>query len=265
MNCHQFEADLVDLARGADLASPVEERLHGHLEECAGCAARFERERFLTTQLKTLAGSVPESPQAAAIERQLLQAFAERRAAVSRPAQASGSVFAMLAARPWLAAAVALIIATTVWLGSAPWWSTGEVQPDSTRAAIRPSESVPVSASATEGAITPAALAQAADTGPRMDAPQPRTSRNRDAGVGRARDEGVLRFVALPTAVGLPGLESGRIVRVELSTAMLPAYGFDLDPGTPSGVVEADLLVGQDGQPRAIRFVSVDSASRRRQ
>jgi hypothetical protein len=75
----------------------------------------------------------------------------------------------------------------------------------------------------------------------------------------------VLRFVALPTAVGLPGLESGRIVRVELSTAMLPAYGFDLDPGTPSGVVEADLLVGQDGQPRAIRFVSVDSASRRRQ
>jgi len=52
---------------------------------------------------------------------------------------------------------------------------------------------------------------------------------------------------------------------VELSTAMLPAYGFDVNPDTPSGVVEADLLVGQDGQPRAIRFVSVDSASRRRQ
>jgi hypothetical protein len=73
----------------------------------------------------------------------------------------------------------------------------------------------------------------------------------------------VLRFVTLPTAVGLPGLESGRIVRVKLSTAMLPAYGFDVNPETPATVVEADVLVGQDGQPRAIRFVSPNSIPRR--
>ena len=265
MNCHEFDADLVDLARGADLAAAVEERLRSHLEECAGCAAHFERQRSLTTQLKALASAAPPSPRALAIEQHLLHVFAERHAGASRPVPSSRSVFAAPAAWRWLAVAAALIIATTVWLGSGRWWPVREIQPDSTRAAMTPSGPDRTTGRATEGAITPAALAQAADTRPRMDAPQPRTSRNRDAGVGRSRDGDVLRFVMLPTAVGLPGLESGRIVRVELSTAMLPAYGFDVDPDAPSGVVEADVLVGQDGQPRAIRFVTLDSTSRRRQ
>jgi hypothetical protein len=80
-----------------------------------------------------------------------------------------------------------------------------------------------------------------------------------------AGDDGVLRFVSLPTAIGLPELESGRIVRVELATAMLPAFGFDVVPESESGVVEADLLVGQDDQPRGIRFVNLKTDSRRRQ
>jgi hypothetical protein len=75
----------------------------------------------------------------------------------------------------------------------------------------------------------------------------------------------VLRFVALPTAIGLPPIESGHIVRVELPAAMLPAYGLEVVPDSQSGMVEADVLVGQDGQPRAIRFVTLDSDSRRRQ
>ena len=80
-----------------------------------------------------------------------------------------------------------------------------------------------------------------------------------------ASDGDVMRFVQLPTAIGMPGLESGRIVRVELQTAMLPAYGLDVVPDLAGSTVEADVLVGQDGQPRAIRFVSLDSNPRRRQ
>jgi hypothetical protein len=52
---------------------------------------------------------------------------------------------------------------------------------------------------------------------------------------------------------------------VELQTAMLPAYGLDVTPDSKAGVVEADVLIGQDGQARAIRFVTLDSAPRRRQ
>jgi hypothetical protein len=68
-----------------------------------------------------------------------------------------------------------------------------------------------------------------------------------------------LRFVALPTAVGLPPLESGRVVRVALPVTVLPAYGLDVAPASPDSFVEADVLVGQDDQPRAIRFVSADA------
>jgi hypothetical protein len=42
---------------------------------------------------------------------------------------------------------------------------------------------------------------------------------------------------------------------MELPQAALPAYGLEIVPGrrTP---VEADLLIGQDGQARAIRLVA---------
>jgi len=62
-------------------------------------------------------------------------------------------------------------------------------------------------------------------------------------------------FVALPAAIGLPDFESGVIVRMELPVAALPSYGIDVvsDSKTP---VEADLLIGQDGQARAIRLVN---------
>jgi len=75
----------------------------------------------------------------------------------------------------------------------------------------------------------------------------------------------LLRFVALPTAASLPRLESGRIVRLQLPMALLRPYGFDVVPEAASRLVEADVLVGQDGEPRAIRLVDPDSDSRRRQ
>ena len=67
-------------------------------------------------------------------------------------------------------------------------------------------------------------------------------------------------FMPLPIASALPALESGVIVRIELSVAALPRYGVAI-PDTPRREVQADLLVGQDGQPRAIRLINFDRAS----
>ena len=61
-------------------------------------------------------------------------------------------------------------------------------------------------------------------------------------------------FVALPDAAWLPALESANIVRVSLPVAALPAYGFPV-VDLKGDSVEAELLVAQDGQARAIRFV----------
>ena len=67
-------------------------------------------------------------------------------------------------------------------------------------------------------------------------------------------------FVALPGAAGLPEFESGTIVRLELSLASLPSYGVDITRAGADRPVEADVLVGQDGQARAIRLVSSGNA-----
>jgi hypothetical protein len=72
-------------------------------------------------------------------------------------------------------------------------------------------------------------------------------------------------FVELPAAARLPRFESGVIVRVELDVTSLPAYGFPIMPDSTRRPVAADVLVGQDGQPRAIRLVRMQTGSRRSQ
>jgi hypothetical protein len=67
-------------------------------------------------------------------------------------------------------------------------------------------------------------------------------------------------FMPLPIASALPALESGVIVRIELPVAALPRYGVAI-PDTARREVEADLLVGQDGQPRAIRLINFDRSA----
>jgi hypothetical protein len=69
--------------------------------------------------------------------------------------------------------------------------------------------------------------------------------------IGRVTD-----FVPLPGAAELPAFERGDIVRVELPVVSLPAYGLDMVPDAAPAYVAADLLIGQDGVPRAIRLAS---------
>ena len=39
MSCRELEADVVDLARGAEMSAASAARLGEHLEQCAGCAS----------------------------------------------------------------------------------------------------------------------------------------------------------------------------------------------------------------------------------
>lgn len=62
-------------------------------------------------------------------------------------------------------------------------------------------------------------------------------------------------FVEVPYASALPQMESASIVEVMLPVSALPTYGVAIVPEM-SGVVQAELLVAQDGHPRAIRLVN---------
>jgi hypothetical protein len=68
-------------------------------------------------------------------------------------------------------------------------------------------------------------------------------------------------FIALPGAASLPTFESGAIVRMDLELSALAAYGLDISAAAGRSPVQADVLVGQDGEPRAIRVVTISSKS----
>jgi hypothetical protein len=61
-------------------------------------------------------------------------------------------------------------------------------------------------------------------------------------------------FVLVPGAGALPPMESGELVRMDVPVSLLPALGV-VPPATPVTRVKADLIVGQDGLPRAVRLV----------
>ena len=252
MSCREYEADIVDLARGAGVSVEAESRLREHLVACAGCAGRVAREQWLTAALGEVADDALQPATSDAIEAQLLRAFAAQHAAGSREETSRRPPIAARPAWAWVATAAALVVAAVLWRGTA------------SRQAPAPAGPGPA-AVATELAEALAAAPAAAAPSPQAAPVRARPARDLAQPPEPAGDDGILRFVSLPTAIGLPELESGRIVRVELATAMLPAYGFDVVPGSESGVVEADVLVGQDDQPRAIRFVNLRTDSRRRQ
>ena len=63
-------------------------------------------------------------------------------------------------------------------------------------------------------------------------------------------------FVMVPGAATLPTMESGSLVRMDVPVAELPALGLRPPPSNRTASVRADVVVGQDGLPRAARLVN---------
>jgi hypothetical protein len=63
-------------------------------------------------------------------------------------------------------------------------------------------------------------------------------------------------FVLVPGAAALPAMESGSLVRMDVPVAELPALGLTPPPSNRTTSVRADVIVAQDGMPRAARLVN---------
>lgn len=64
-----------------------------------------------------------------------------------------------------------------------------------------------------------------------------------------------VEFLALRPGPVLGPYESGQFLRVNIDRRGLGRYGFPVDFSAGPSVVPADILVGEDGTPRAIRLV----------
>jgi hypothetical protein len=220
-------------------------------------------EHQLKDALGDLARSADAVPANAASERRLLEAFDAR-----HEGESSNQALQDVPRRAtWYLAAAASV---ALFVGGA-WWAAGRhevvpapvAQSASTQATppARPAVPLPAPpAGIASEALAPRPVIEGTTTPRPASRPRPTPATLASNATDDADD-----FVELPAAERLPRLESGMIVRVELDATSLPAYGFPIMPDSTLRPVTADVLVGQDGQPRAIRLVSMQSGSRRRQ
>jgi hypothetical protein len=102
------------------------------------------------------------------------------------------------------------------------------------------------------GAVAAAALALmlAPRPGPAESPTQPAT-----VAAGAAASE--QPFIPIPYVAPLGPYERGEVVRMALPVAALLSAGLRVETADPSGFAEADIIVGQDGSPRAVRLISI--------
>ncbi|HEY4363909.1 MAG TPA: hypothetical protein VGN17_23270 [Bryobacteraceae bacterium] len=66
-------------------------------------------------------------------------------------------------------------------------------------------------------------------------------------------------FIPIPYVAPLDPYERAEVVRMDLPVSALIAAGMQIDADDAGASVQADVLVGQDGRPRAVRLVSISN------
>ena len=192
-------------------------------------------EQELVAALKRMARDTDVPPSDPRSEQALLAAFdaawEQRRRAPVRAPRYWPAGAALLA----LAAAIAWMIART----------PARVPPPPTTVTVatelRAEKSVP----------SPAPVVRPETPALVKSAPRPHRARPR---APRVASRNSVEFVAWPGATGLPAFESGYLVRVDMPASVVLSLG--LVPHVPQATfVQADVLVGQDRLPRAVRLV----------
>jgi hypothetical protein len=260
MTCKDFEAAAADLARGHLMDSAQRERALGHSASCASCALRLADEQALTGGLRILA-KVTEEQVPARVEAALLAAFRQHAAL---PAVAPGRS----ARQRWLyAAAGVAAIAMIVMLLALVASRTRDSQQPGPQKAAKPAPAVPDETRA----ASPQQQAPTAGSQPSVAAVQ--TTDHRRRGADRVKNVGrpgpaVDKSNKLPTTVeiatdfiplmnreSLAQMDGGQVMRVELPRSALMSFGLPMNMERATERIKADVVVGNDGLARAIRFV----------
>jgi len=284
MNCLEFESQVEIVARGALADARTRAAAEAHGESCAACAARLADERALSVGLRALAAGMKTAEAPARVETVLLSAFRARASAAaegSSEAATASNVVPMSGhapARRWswaktiavasMAAAASLALFVLVRPSapsSAPAQRAMIVEPPTNSAGGPPAVARNTPPEVAQEVIDPAPTPAGVRVMPPRPAyvPRPRaTNVSRGGGLIRpaqlsdARAQEVAtEFIPLVHAGQYAPADEGQLVRVELPRSALASFGLSVSAEAPGGRVKADVLMGQDGVARAIRFV----------
>lgn len=85
--------------------------------------------------------------------------------------------------------------------------------------------------------------------------PAPRHRRRVHRSVMPAQEVAVAEFTEVPFAAPLDTGERAQLVRVSMPVTTLASWGFNMDASDPDRVVNADVVVGENGLARAVRLL----------
>ena len=248
MNCHDFEKLVLALARNSLPDATARDQGLIHTEVCNRCAARLAQERALLARVRAVVVDMAGEEPPARVDALLLAAFRAQTVATasSTVIPAQGGVGRLLS---WKLAAVAAGILILISV-MAFWRSEGSHKPQREERAVLPTPGV--SPTSPKVAEPPVGRDQVAAERPKNP---PKRARRRASVDSSDEVEVVTRFFPLREGEDLTMLESLQLVRVELPGSALSEVGLPVDPETANEPVKADVVLGQDGLARAIRFV----------
>ncbi len=233
--------------------------LRQHASGCEACSDEWDRVRRLDAALSGLAReSSPGAPPA--LEGRLLEAFRAHHRQVMPVGAQSGS------ALTWLPLAAGVVLAV-----GASWWFVGRpVQSSATHAQHAPQASQAVVSAAPSAAAyvpRPEVTSRTAPNPERraaideqraarlMKSSAPTLTPESPSPVGRDPDAVLADFVTLPYGA-MPTDDDVHIVEIDVPRDSLYDFGSAAQPGAPTNdLVTADVLIGDDGAPRAFRIV----------
>lgn len=297
MNCKEFEEMINDLACDHLMLASKRVQALAHKEVCTRCAARLAEERLLTERLRLVADAeVVETP--ARLKASLMAAFAERNGISAAPAAALPVKFepvnqAQLHTaqtgtasrwRSWqIAAAAAILIllsgvAIALLNNGSPANSAPatplraeDKQPPAPQLATPGAPKTVVNQDSPALPLTSEKTAVKQSPGESQGVNQlaeNRKARKAQAGGNAtlqavtqlAQNEVVTDYIPLTYLNDSTAFDSGLVVRVQVPRATLVSMGLPMNVENSSELVKADVVVGDDGVARAIRFVHHSSA-----
>lgn len=236
MTCAEFDVIVHDVARSDALDKPAAVIAKFHAQTCERCAARLAQAQVVAGALDMVAQDSAGLEASAHLEAALVAAFREYHRSLERARHRISRERLRWLEWPALAAAAVVLLAVGAWNFSRPrvanvrgnhasGQGTALAVPDNAR---------------NSGALAPKANSAAGESQNEMAVAQSETASD---------------FVLVPYGEGFEPGDSGVIVRVEMPRSALADLGYSVDASRSADLIRADLLVGEDGWPRAVRLV----------
>ncbi len=236
MNCEEFQDVVVSIARRESMDAELSAQSQAHARACQRCNALLADSRALGADLDLLAAADREKQAPVYLEGALRIEFRQSRRAALR----------MRAIARWSAGAAAAACLLLVG-GAVTRWLLPHNGNQSESAAVRP-----VALGPRTGEANPS-------LGPQTSSGQADPSTLRVEKIVRGSAGGgqelTTEFFPFSSDLDYEPLEQATMVRVKLPRAAMASYGFVVSEDHAAEWVNADVVLGEDGQPRAIRFV----------